>query len=51
MLTKIAQEKALPFELLIPNETSIKAMKEARSGSLLQVKSVTALMNDLHADD
>lgn len=34
MLTKVAREKALPFELLIPNETTIAAMKEARNGKL-----------------
>ncbi|MBU1568081.1 MAG: type II toxin-antitoxin system RelB/DinJ family antitoxin [Proteobacteria bacterium] len=51
MLTKIAQEKALPFDLLIPNETTIEAMKEARKGGLPKVKSVAALMDNLHADD
>lgn len=34
MLTKVAREKALPFEPLIPNETTIAAMKEARHGKL-----------------
>lgn len=32
MLTKVAREKALPFEPLIPNETTIATMKEAREG-------------------
>src|SRR3546814_20780681 len=30
MLTRVAREKALPFEPLKPNETKIAAMKEAR---------------------
>jgi len=51
LLTKVAQEKALPFELLIPNATTIAAMKEARAGSLTKFDSVDALMVDLHADD
>lgn len=34
MLTKVARERALPFEPLIPNETTIAAMKEARHGKL-----------------
>lgn len=51
MLTKIAQDKALPFDPLIPNKTTIEAMQEARKGGLPQVKSVAALMDDLHADD
>jgi DNA-damage-inducible protein J len=32
MLTRVAQEKALPFEPLIPNKKTIQAMKDARSG-------------------
>lgn len=54
LLTKIAHDKALPFEPLIPNKTTIAAMREARSGRsgrLPQVDSVDALMAALHADD
>ena len=32
MLTRVAREKALPFEPLIPNKKTIQAMKDARSG-------------------
>ena len=48
LLTRIAQEKALPFAPLIPNAVTIEAMKEARKGGLPQFDSVQALMNDLH---
>jgi DNA-damage-inducible protein J len=51
MLTLIAREKALPFEPLIPNETTIAAMREARAGNLKSFDSVAALMADLHAED
>ena len=51
LLTKIAQDKALPFEPLIPNATTIAAMKEARRGGLPRFTSVKALMDDLNADD
>ena len=34
MLTRIAQEKALPFDPLVPNETTIAAMRAARAGEL-----------------
>ena len=44
-------EKALPFEPLIPNETTIAAMREARTGNLKSFDSVGALMADLHAED
>ena len=51
MLTRVAREKALPFEPLIPNETTIAAMLEARAGNLESFNSVEALMADLHAED
>ncbi len=51
MTTKIAKEKALPFEPLIPNQETISAMKEARKGKLKSFRSIDDLMNDLNADD
>jgi DNA-damage-inducible protein J len=51
MLTRIAREKALPFEPLVPNATTIAAMKEARQGSLKSFATVQDLMADLNADD
>ncbi len=51
MLTRIAREKALPFEPLVPNEETIAAMKEARQGGLKSFKSVEQLMTDLNAED
>ena len=51
LLTRVAREKALPFEPLIPNPVTIEAMKEARKGSLPRFDSVKALIDDLHEDD
>ena len=51
MLTRVAPDKALPFEPLIPNETTIAAMREARTGKLKRFDSVEALMAHLHAED
>ena len=51
MLTRVAREKALPFEPLIPNAETIEAMREARRGGLASFESVEALMADLNADD
>ncbi|MDX8386775.1 MAG: type II toxin-antitoxin system RelB/DinJ family antitoxin [Gallionella sp.] len=52
MLIRVAREKALPFEPLVPNEETIKAMKQARSGKgLTMVKSVEDLIADRNADD
>lgn len=48
MLTRIAREKALPFELQAPNEETIAAMREARAGGLPRFKGVDALLMDLN---
>jgi DNA-damage-inducible protein J len=50
MLTRVAREKALPFEPLIPNEETIAAMREAREGKLQRFDNIEALMADLNAD-
>ena len=52
MLTRVAREKALPFEPLMPNAVTITAMKEARrGGGLKSSATVEDLMADLNADD
>lgn len=48
LLTRVAREKALPFEPLIPNEETIAAMREARQGNLPSFDSIEALMADLN---
>lgn len=51
MLTRVAHDKALPFEPLLPNDETIAAMREARAGGLSNFTSVDALMAELNADD
>ena len=51
MLTRVAREKALPFEPLVPNEATIAAMKEARKGKVKRSAAVASLMKELNADD
>ena len=51
LLTRVAQEKALPFAPLVPNAVTIEAMKAARRGGLPRFGSVQDLLDDLHADD
>lgn len=51
MLTRVARERAMPFDLLIPNEKTIEAMREARKGGLPSAKSVSELLEKLHASD
>ena len=47
LLVRIAREKALPFEPLVPNAETIEAMKAARRGDLVTVGSVEQLFADL----
>ena len=49
MLTRIAREKALPFEPLVPNDETIAAMKEARRGKLKSFDNMDMLLQDLNA--
>ena len=51
MMTRIAAEKALPFEPLAPNAKTIAAIREARKGGLKRFASVETLMADLNAPD
>ena len=48
LLTRVAHEKALPFEPLAASATTIAAMKEARRGGLRSHTSVKDLMADLN---
>ena len=51
MMMRIAAEKRLPFEPLIPNEETVEAMEEARRGELVTVGGLSNLVADLNADD
>ena len=50
MMMRIAADKALPFEPLIPNATTIAAMQQARQGKLEKV-TLDQLQAMLDADD
>jgi DNA-damage-inducible protein J len=49
MLTRVAREKALPFDPLIPNEETLQAIREARAGITKPFDSIDDLMADLNA--
>ena len=51
LLVRVAREKALPFEPLVPNDQTIKAMKAARRGDMVTVSSVNNLLASLNAND
>lgn len=51
LMTRIAREKSLPFEPLIPNDETIQAMLAARRGEVTSVKNIDDLLGSLNADD
>lgn len=51
MLTEVAHDSALPYDPLIPNATTIQAMKDARAGKVTKADNLAALFVDLNADD
>jgi len=51
LMIRIARDKALPFEVRVPNAETIAAMEEARRGEGKTYSSVAEMMKDLNADD
>jgi DNA-damage-inducible protein J len=51
LLTRIAVEKALPFDVRVPNRVTRAAMDEVRRGNLATASSVAELMDRLNAED
>lgn len=51
LLTRVAVEKALPFEVRVPNARTVAAVEEARAGGLRSHTKVSDLMADLNAED
>ena len=51
MLVRVAAEKALPFEIRVPNAETVAAMGELDEGLGKRFDTVEDLMADLNADD
>jgi DNA-damage-inducible protein J len=50
MVRRIAAEKSLPFEPLVPNAETIEAMKAARRGELVTAGKPSDLLASLNED-
>jgi DNA-damage-inducible protein J len=50
MMIRIATDKALPFEPLLPNQETIEAIKAARRGDLVTAGPPDRLLASLDAD-
>jgi len=51
LLTRIAAEKAMPFEVRVPNRETLEAMEAGDRGEVFRAASVTEMMAELNADD
>jgi DNA-damage-inducible protein J len=51
LMLRVAQDKALPFEPLIPNAETIAAMEASLRGEEKSFDTIEELMADLNADD
>ena len=47
--SQIALRKGLPFDVRIPNKTTLKTMRELRTGRSRKFSTTAALMDDLNA--
>jgi DNA-damage-inducible protein J len=47
LLLRVAAEQALPFDVTVPNATTVKAMRAADRGKGKRLKSAGALFKDL----
>jgi DNA-damage-inducible protein J len=51
LLTRIAAEKAMPFEVRVPNRETLAAMEAGERGEVTRAASVAAMMAELNAND
>jgi DNA-damage-inducible protein J len=51
LMTRVAQERSLPFDLLTPNEETVAAIKSARDGQVKSFSNLTEFMDNLHGED
>lgn len=50
LLTKVARERTLPFDVRIPNKKTKAALKELEAGKGKRLRNVSDLMADMNAD-
>lgn len=51
LLVRVATEKVLPFEPLVPNVKTISAMREARERQLMSFGSTKDLLKELNTEN
>jgi len=51
LMIRIAREKAMPFDVRVPNDETLAAMAEAESGDGKSYANFDEMIADLNADD
>ena len=51
LLVRVAAERALPFDVRVPNAETATAIQELETGQGVRFESVDHLLADLNADD
>ena len=51
LLSRVAAEKSLPFEVRVPNRVTIEAIEAGERGEARRATTVKKMMEDLNADD
>jgi DNA-damage-inducible protein J len=51
LLTRIAAEKALPFEVRVPHRETVAALEAGERGEVSRARNVAEMMADLNAHD
>jgi DNA-damage-inducible protein J len=51
LLVRVASEKALPFEVRVPNRKTLAAMEAGERGEVSRANSVAEMMGELNAND
>ena len=51
LLTRVAAEKAMPFEVRVPNRTTLAAINAGERGELTRANSIAEMMAGLNAND
>lgn len=51
LLTRVAHDHAMPFDILVPNPETVAAMREARQGNLASATTVKQFEDAMNAED
>lgn len=47
LLTRVAQDHVLPFDVFIPNEETVAAMRDAREGRNMETSSLEQIQHEM----